>query len=329
MKVGIIGCGLIGKKRAESFYRQHEIVCVSDTNIDRANEFIKFNKDLAIFSDWNSVVSDKTIDIVVVATPNNLLTPIGLEAIKNKKHVLLEKPAGISLSELEALDLAAKNSGLMVKVGFNHRFHPSLRKAKELIDSGALGELMFIRGRYGHGGRIGYEKEWRANPKISGGGELIDQGVHLIDLSRWFLGEFKSVEGSAHTMYWDMPVDDNCFMKLKTEKSQVAWLHVSCSEWKNLFSFEIYGKNAKIQIDGLGGSYGIEKITFYKMLQEMGPPETTSWEFPAKDLSWELEFKNFVNAILNKEILIGDSNDALEAMKIVDKIYKDSGYDYN
>ena len=124
------------------------------------------------------------------------------------------------------------------------------------------------------GCRVGYDKEWRAQPELSGGGELIDQGVHLIDLARWFLGDFTDVQGHAHTYYWDMPVDDNGFLLLKTTSKQVAFLHASCTEWKNLFSFEIYGQTGKIDINGLGGSYGVERISYYKMSPTMGPPET-------------------------------------------------------
>ena len=142
---------------------------------------------------------------------------------------------------------------------------------------------MFIRGRYGHGGRIGYDREWRADPTLSGGGELIDQGVHLIDLSRWFLGDFAHVDGAAHTYFWDMPVDDNAFLRLTTAAGQVALLHVSCTEWKNLFSLRDLRPHGKLQIDGLGGSYGIERLTHYRMLPEMGPPETTIWEYPQGD----------------------------------------------
>ena len=129
-----------------------------------------------------------------------------------------------------------------------------------------------------------------------GGGELIDQGVHLIDLARVFLGEFTTVEGLANTMFWKMPVDDNAFMTLRTGAGQVAFLHVSCSEWKNLFSLEIYGRDAKLAIDGLGGSYGVERLAFYRMLPQMGPPETTTWEFLPPDVSWDVELREFVDA---------------------------------
>jgi predicted dehydrogenase len=181
---------------------------------------------------------------------------------------------------------------------------------------------MFIRGRYGHGGRIGYDKEWRATPAISGGGELIDQGVHLIDLARWYLGDLTHVTGTAHTYYWEMPVDDNAFLLLTTAKQQTAFLHVSCTEWKNLFSLEIYGKKGKLAIDGLGGSYGVERLTFYKMLPQMGPPETIIWEYPMADNSWEIEFAEFLNDIKNNRQPMANLYDALAALRIVEQIYK-------
>ena len=94
------------------------------------------------------------------------------------------------MAEIEDLMTLAGEEKVCVRVGYNHRFHPALQKARELVDAGALGPLMFIRARYGHGGRVGYDREWRADPNLSGGGELIDQGVHLIDLAGWFLGDF-------------------------------------------------------------------------------------------------------------------------------------------
>jgi predicted dehydrogenase len=157
---------------------------------------------------------------------------------------------------------------------------------------------------------------------MASGGELIDQGVHLIDLARWFLGEFTIAEGFHHTYFWDMPVDDNAFLLLRNEKKQAAWLHVSWTEWKNMFSLEIYGKLGKIQIDGLGGSYGTEKLVCYKMLPQMGPPQTSNWEYRGEDDSWALEFNALVEAINTGKPLDCDLNDAFEALKIVDKIYK-------
>jgi predicted dehydrogenase len=273
-------------------------------------------------------LSDPETRFVIVATPNDSLSNLAIQALSAGKDVLVEKPAGRSAEEISHIIEAAKRSGGLVRVGFNHRYHPALLKARALIDEGAIGPLMFIRSRYGHGGRIGYEKEWRANPKISGGGELIDQGVHLIDLSRWFLGDFSEVNGHAQTCFWDMPVDDNAFMILRTAELQTAFLHVSCSEWKNLFSFEIYGRHGKLQIEGLGGSYGVERLTWYKMLPEMGPPETTSWEYPQRDTSWEREFEEFLEDVRLRRAPSSSIHDAYAAVKIVESIYKRSGYDY-
>jgi predicted dehydrogenase len=233
----------------------------------------------------------------------------------------VEKPAARSAGELAPVLAAAEEKRVVVKVGFNHRFHPSLRKARELVDTGELGPLLYLRARYGHGGRLGYEREWRMDAAVSGGGELIDQGMHLIDLSRWFLGDFTRVEGVAATYFWNCAADDNCFLALRTASGQMAWLHASCTEWKNLFSFEIFGRDGKLQIDGLGGSYGTERLTFYRMLPALGPPETTSWEYPFRDDSWERELAEFAAAIQQGRSPCGDLRDAHAALQIVDTVY--------
>ena len=257
--VAILGCGLIGEKRAKALQGAHLQVC-ADLDIKRAQQLANSYPGAEVTSDWRSAIHRDDVDIVIVATTNQALVETSLEAAKAGKHILVEKPAARNVAELDTLIDAAQKNDVLVRVGFNHRYHPALLKAQELLEAGELGELMFIRGRYGHGGRIGYDQEWRADPVLSGGGELIDQGVHLIDLSRWFLGDFVSIEGYSHTYYWDMPVDDNGFMLLKTAKNQTAFLHVSCTEWKNTFSLEIYGRDAKLHIEGLGGSYGVEKL---------------------------------------------------------------------
>ena len=326
--VAILGCGLIGQKRAKALHGAHLQVC-ADLDIKRAQQLANSYPGAEVTSDWRSAIHRDDVDIVIVATTNQALVETSLEAAKAGKHILVEKPAARNVAELDTLIDAAQKNDVLVRVGFNHRYHPALLKAQELLEAGELGELMFIRGRYGHGGRIGYDQEWRADPVISGGGELIDQGVHLIDLSRWFLGDFVSIEGYSHTYYWDMPVDDNGFMLLKTAKNQTAFLHVSCTEWKNTFSLEIYGRDAKLHIEGLGGSYGVEKLSFYKMLPEMGPPDTTIWEYPRGDKSWSLEFSEFLDDLRLGRTPSANLNDAREALLIVEKIYKDSGYDYH
>lgn len=324
--VGIIGCGLIGQKRAKALGKGRLVAC-ADIDGVRAKA-LAGQSGAKVYGDWRGLLCLPEVDIVVIATLHDSLAEITLAAVEAGKHVLVEKPAARNPAELEPVMAAAERHGVKVHVGFNHRYHPAFRQARELFEAGALGELMFIRARYGHGGRLGYDKEWRANPELSGGGELIDQGPHLIDLARWFLGEFEEVQGFAHTYYWDMPVDDNGFMLLKTAKRQVAFLHASCTEWKNLFSMEIYGRNAKLEISGLGGSYGVERLTYYKMLPEMGPPETTTWEYPMDDDSWALELDDFYDDIrLNREPSAGLS-DAYAALRVIERIYRESGYDH-
>jgi predicted dehydrogenase len=324
--VAIIGCGLIGQKRARALGGARLVVC-SDLVAARAEGLATAYR-AEYCSDWRDAVRRDDVNIVVVAATNDALAMIAREAIEAGKHVLIEKPAGRSACEIDPLIEAAERRDVRVRVGFNHRYHPAMLKAREIVDSGAMGDLMFLRGRYGHGGRIGYDKEWRADPALSGGGELIDQGVHLIDLARWFLGDLPKVDGFAATYFWQMPVDDNAFLLLRTSEDKAAFLHVSCTEWKNLFSMEIYGRTGKLQIDGLGGSYGVERLTFYRMLPEMGPPETTSWEYPRGDQSWELEFREFLDDIAKRRTPSPGLIEARAALDVVRRIYETSGYDH-
>lgn len=319
MRVAIVGCGLIGAKRAAAAYA-HEIVVVCDRDRDRA-EVLAVKTGSRTTLDWREAVK-ADVDAVIVATTHDQLANVSLGAIEAGKHVLVEKPAGRHVDEVRPIAEAAKKHRRVVKVGFNHRFHPALQKAREIVDQGSLGPMMFVRARYGHGGRLGMEKEWRCKPELSGGGEAIDQGSHLIDLSRWFLGELSLAYAAAPTLFWNIPVDDNCFMALRGKGGQMAWLHAGWTEWKNIFSFELSGRNGKLAIDGIGGSYGLERLTFYRMLAEMGPPETTTWEYPSPDMSWEAEFADFAAAIANNARPCGDIDDAIANLEIIKQIYE-------
>ena len=320
MRIGIIGCGLIGQKRAQ-VVGEHRVAWAADTVLQKAESLARKFDAAKATDDWRKVVQADDVDALIIATTHDHLASIALAAANAGKHFLVEKPAARTASELDDVIAAVRKNGVTARVGFNHRYHPAFLKAREIFDSGELGPLMFIRARYGHGGRIGYEKEWRAHREISGGGELIDQGMHLIDLSRWFLGDFVHVDGYAPTYFWDMQVDDNCFLALRTPSGQMAWLHASWTEWKNQFSFEIYGKVGKLHIEGLGGSYGLEKLAYYKMLPEMGPPVTTLWEFPFPDHSWKLEFESFMQAVSDSRAPAENLADARAALEIVDRVY--------
>jgi predicted dehydrogenase len=325
-RVAIIGCGLIGQKRANALGKARVVAC-ADVDLDRARS-LAARHDAVASTDWRDVIRRDDVDAVIVATINSMLTEISAAALDAGKHVLVEKPAARNVAELDTVIEAQRRSGKLVHVGFNHRYHPALLKAQELFSDGVLGEMMFVRGRYGHGGRLGYEREWRADPARSGGGELIDQGVHLIDLARRFLGDFTDVAGEARTFFWNMPVDDNAFLHLRTANGRTAFLHASCTEWKNLFSLEIYGVSGKLHVEGLGGSYGVERLTWYRMLPEMGPPETTAWEYPGADRSWELESAEFLEDIRLGRPPAASLADARAALSVVETIYRISGHDF-
>ena len=319
-RIALIGCGLVGKKRL-NLLPPGSVTVTCDLDLDRAKKLAAQSPGCVATDSVTQAVTAPNVEAVMIATINASLAPLAIKAAENGKHVLIEKPGAISMKELEALEAAAAKTGALVRVGYNHRYHPACLKALEIFRSGALGPMMFVRGRYGQGGRVGYDKEWRADPKLAGGGELIDQGVHLIDLAGIFLGEFTHVEGHAPTYFWNMPVDDNAFLSLRNAAGQTAWLHASCTEWKNLFSLEIYGRDAKLHWEGLGGSYGLEKLTYYKMLPQMGPPETTIWEFPRGDESWRIEMQEFFDDIRLKRTPTPGLKEAKAAMAVVEKIY--------
>ena len=325
LQFAIVGCGLIGRKRAAAL-APGQLRYACDLDLTRAAQLANPCASAQAVTDYHQALTDPAVDAVIVATLNGSLAPIALAAVRAGKHVLVEKPGALNAAQLRTVQAAAESANVRVRIGYNHRFHPALQKARELAVAGALGPMMFLRGRYGHGGRKGYDREWRADPKLSGGGELIDQGVHLIDLAGWFMGDFAKLEGHAATYFWDMPVDDNAFLSLRTAGGQTAWLQVSCTEWKNLFSLELYGRDAKISIDGLGGSYGPEKCTYYKMLPQMGPPETTVWDYPAGDNSWKLELAAFEEDIRNGRTPSPGLREGIRTLEIVEHIYQASGY---
>ena len=326
LRVALIGCGLIGQKRLLNL-PPGCVTVACDLNLDRAKKLAAQSPGCLATDSVAQAVSSPDVDVVMVATLNASLAPIAGQAIKAGKHVLVEKPAAVSVAEVKKMEALAKKHQVLVRVGYNHRYHPAGLKALEIFRSGALGPIMFVRGRYGQGGRVGYEKEWRADPKLSGGGELIDQGVHLIDLAGIFLGEFTTIEGHAATYFWKMPVDDNAFISLRNKSGHTAWLQVSCTEWKNLFSLEIYGQNAKLHWEGLGGSYGLERLAFYKMLPQMGPPETTIYEYPRGDESWKIEMAEFFEDIRLRRTPVPGLKEAKAALAVVEKIY--AGCDFS
>ena len=276
----------------------------------------------AAVPDWESVVQDEHVDIVVVSTPNALTTEIAQAALAAGKHVLVEKPPGRSVSEARRLVTAAGRAAGLLKVGFNHRYHPAVAEAQVRVASGDLGRILNLRARYGHGGRPGYELEWRGNPRIAGGGELLDQGVHLADLFCWFAGRPVDAVAMLQTAVWPIaPLEDNAFALVRFESGAVGSLHTSWTQWKNLFSFEVFCERGSVAIDGLGGSYGPERLAVARRNAAGGAPEVDETVFDGPDQSWRLEWEDFCDAIGRRCRYLGTPDDGLAAMRLIDMIY--------
>lgn len=320
--VAIVGAGRIGIKRAEAIEGSAaRLRVVADTDPAKARSLAeRFRCEWT--TEWRQTIARSDVGIVIVATPHADHFPIGMAAIEQGKHLLCEKPLGTLVREAEQLLVAAHQHGVTLKTGFNHRHHPAIQRAKAIVTRGGIGEPMFIRGRYGHGGRIGYEQEWRTNPAKAGGGELLDQGVHLLDLCRWFLGDFHEVFGLVATYYWNVhPLEDNVFALLRTPKGQTASLHASWTQWINLFSFEVYGTHGYLEVHGLGGSYGSERLVWGHDVGQNSPPVQERFEF-AEDTSWKEEWRETLLAIQERREPIGSGRDGWLAMKLAHAVYE-------
>lgn len=321
MNIAVIGCGAIGTKRTESLPEGTNVLGCYDSSSSAAKIF-ETNFKIKSFSTIEDLLGANYLNAVIIATTHNKLSELTLIALEAGLHVFVEKPGAISYSEFKAVAKIAKQKNLKIHVGYNHRYHPAIIDAFKIVAEGSIGPIMFIRGRYGHGGRVGYEKEWRANKLKSGGGELIDQGTHLLDLVIGLFGPVSLDYSAIPTYFWDMQVEDNAFLSVKNSRGSIAFLHASCTEWKNMFSLEIYGETGKLEINGLGRSYGLETLTLHKMQPEMGPPETETWTYPESDQSWTRELKEFINDIETGSNNSDNVESSLEILRIIEEVYQ-------
>jgi predicted dehydrogenase len=319
----VIGCGVLGRKRAEALTaRGVPVRAVYDLQPAAAEALnLSLPSHPVVATSPEQAVRTEGVDLVVVAVVHAALAPCAHVAVEAGRPVLVEKPGAATYGEIRHLESAAAEAQVTVRVGFNHRFHPALVHARELVAGGQYGRVMNVRGRYGHGGRVGYEREWRADKRLSGGGELIDQGVHLIDLTRFLVGDVELAFSELRTDFWDMAVEDNAFLALRGKSGAFAWLHASWTEWKNIFSLEIALAHAKIDIAGLGGSYGTERLALHRMRAELGPPDTTIWEWPRADGSLEAELEDVLAELAGAPAFGADLHDAAEVLRIVEGAY--------
>jgi predicted dehydrogenase len=329
LRVAIVGCGLIGAKRAAALAPEDELVACCDIDLAAAEALARRHGCGACAGPEELLA--RAPDVVVVATVHDRLAELAEQALTAGAHVLVEKPAGISTAQIDRLLECRRASERLVKVGFNHRFHPGLARVAEEVHSGRHGELLHLRARYGHGGRPGYDREWRADPRRAGGGELVDQGMHLLDLTHWLAGPLPLHAALLRTQFWDTAVEDNAALILGESESCAgpwAMLHVSWTEWKNLFSLEVYCRAAKLQVDGLAGSYGPQRLRIHRMGADLGPPALEEVVYAEEDVSWRREWRHFAAAIASGDgrPLLGDLEDARYAWSQVEAAYAAGPY---
>ena len=331
IRVGIAGFGKIGQIRASELEKNEnsKVVAIFDVNKpDILHEDIKFTESF-------EELLNQDIDAVFICAFNNVLADYTSLALKAGKHVFCEKPPARTTEELKLVIEIENNSGLILKYGFNHRYHYSVQEAKKLIDSGYMGKLLWLRGVYGKAGSIDYDKNWRNYRKYSGGGILIDQGIHMLDLMIYFSKQdFTRINSFITTSYWDIESEDNAFVIMQSDDNVTAMLHSSATQWKHKFLLEMCFEEGYINLDGiLSGtrSYAPEKLVvgrreFEDITFAMGKPrENTTWF--ENDDSWKLEVDEFIDAIQGKgKIEHGRSKEAFETLKLVEKIYEKSGF---
>ncbi|MCL2226742.1 MAG: Gfo/Idh/MocA family oxidoreductase [Oscillospiraceae bacterium] len=327
IKTVIVGMGKMGRIRYDAMKRHggYDIVSVCDIDRNSLNGHSE-----PTHTDWRKCLALSDAETVVVCTYNGDVTEIVCHALNEGMHVFAEKPPGRNLGETKIMKDAHSGSGLVLKFGFNHRYHNSIIEAKTLIEHKLLGDLVCARGVYGKAGTPEFDKEWRNDPQISGGGILLDQGIHMIDLLCYFCGSFSQVHGSVDQLVWQgMKTEDSVFAILKTDDGKIASLHSSAIQWKHKFDLDLICTNGGISLNGLltaSRSYGEERITYYRKdlkqsTGKLGNPIEHTLCFD-EDNSWDYEMSEFFEAVANgAPIENGTIDDALGVMGLIEKVY--------
>ena len=326
IKLGIAGYGKMGKIREESFLNSDDVLlqAIFDSTEKSINKNIKF------CTSYEQLLQSD-IDAVFISTYVNVSASYVLRALQAGKHVFCEKPPAMHYEELIPIKEIQKNSNLILKYGFNHRLHHSVREAKKIINDDSMGKLLLMRGVYGKAGSIDFNTNWRNYKKFSGGGILMDQGIHMIDLYRYFSDEeFECLSCYMGNLFWDIENEDNAFLTLKSNSGIIATIHSSATQWRHKFLLEMTFERGYINLDGIlsgTGSYAPEKLIYaYRALEDkdkaMGKPNENILYFE-QDPSWLDELEEFINCIKDeKKVKNGSLYDALEIMKLIDSIYK-------
>ena len=324
INTGIIGYGKMGRIRAEAVQENGggRICAVYDPQHDPSAD------GLPAVASPEAVIAHPDVEAVFICTPNYLNKPLTMAALQAGKHVFCEKPPAFCAQDIRDIRSAEMASGKRLMYGFNHRHHGSIQKAKELIDSGEFGHLLWLRGRYGKSVDANFFDTWRAKKELAGGGILLDQGIHMLDLFLHFAGDFDDVQAIVQNRYWALDIEDNVFANLLNTRTGVAAsLHSTMLQWRHIFSLEIFLEKGHLVINGLktpSGTYGEEILTVERNL---GQPPEARWAAPENypfptDHSWNSEIDCFFKAIqTGKRVEFGSSSDALKLMLLVDRIY--------
>jgi predicted dehydrogenase len=327
IRTAIVGYGYMGqiRRRNVESHPDLELAVICDPRLTGADAL-----GVPVIADHRELF-DHDIDAVFVCTPNNVTADVVVDALLHRKHVFSEKPPGRNVADVERIIAAERASGgSRLVFGFNHRHHPSVRDAKALVDSGALGRILWLRGVYGKSGGSGFERSWRNDPVQSGGGILIDQGIHMLDLFCFFCGDFEEVLGMLTTAYWDVPVEDNAFVLMRSTAGQIAQLHSSATLWRHTFRLEIGLEKGYLVLSGLlsrSGSYGRETLLIGRQpvggeVTAVGNPREEMVYYDS-DPSWDVQVREFVDRIVDGRP-VGDSTseDALRVMRIIERVYR-------
>jgi len=327
IKVGIIGFGKMGRIRHEAVNQSGQGCVVAIADADR----IPNVANICGYASPDALIEDPEVEAIFVCTPTYLHKPLTIRALQAGKHVFCEKAPTFTASEMEEVIAVEQTSnGKKLMYGFNHRHHDSMIKAKQLVDSGVCGRILWMRGRYGKSVDQSFYNNWRAKKELAGGGIMMDQGIHMLDLFLMMAGDFDEVHALVSNLYWKLDVEDNVFATFRNKNELVASLHSTMTQWRHLFSFEIFLEKGYIVINGLltsSGTYGEEAMTIATN-RTTSPAATWTDEEHIRfhvDNSWRYEVEHFFEAIRGDEpVKVGTSQDAFKLMRLMDKIYQNS-----
>ncbi len=326
LKVGIAGFGIVGKRRRACIDRNPntELVAVCDRSFEGNGVLLD---GVRHYTDYRNLLQEK-LDVLIVCLTNEIAPEVTIAGIEAGLHVFCEKPPGRNVEDIvRVIQSERKQPRCKLMYGFNHRYHDSVQDALKLIRSGELGRIINMRGVYGKSKLITFNQpDWRTRRDIAGGGVLLDQGIHMVDLMRLFAGEFTEVHSFISNSHWGYEVEDNAYALMRTAEGVVGMLNSSATQWRHRFNLDINMERGSLILGGiLSGtkSYGAETLTVAKVNHENdnGDPKEQLTRYN-RDPSWEEEINRFVECIRADEpIQSGSSLDALNTMKLVYKIY--------